>query len=52
MASHPNLVRLDDFFEDQKSLYLVLELCKEDFFDYIAAREFKLTKDQVKDFCL
>ncbi len=38
MASHPNIIKLYEVFEDEKDLYLVLELCSGgELFDRIKA---------------
>lgn len=41
ICQHPNIVRLNDFFEDSKNMYVVLELLKGgDMFEYLDKRDF------------
>lgn len=41
ICQHPNIVKLNDFFEDSKSMYVVLELLKGgDMFEYLDKRDF------------
>ena len=50
MSQHPNIVGLIDLFENSDYYYIVLEyMMGKDLFDYIQARQFKLTENRVKE---
>jgi serine/threonine protein kinase len=50
MSQHPNIVGLIDLFENSEFYYIVLEYMQGgDLFDYIQARNFKLTEQRVKE---
>ena len=37
--NHPNVIRLLDIIENEKAIYLVMEWCEEELFDYIVSNE-------------
>jgi serine/threonine protein kinase len=50
MSKHPNIVRLQDVFEDADNFYLVLEhMGGGDLFDYLKSRSFKLQEERAKE---
>lgn len=50
MSKHPNIVRLQDVFEDADNFYLVLEyMGGGDLFDYLKNRMFRLPEERAKE---
>lgn len=50
ICQHPNIVKLNDFFEDSKSMYVVLELLKGgDMFEYLDKRDFQVSEERIVD---
>jgi len=50
MSKHPNIVRLQDVFEDSENFYLVLEhMGGGDLFDYLKSRMFRLPEERAKE---
>ena len=50
ICQHPNICKLVDFFEDSKSMYVVLEHLKGgDMFEYLDKRDFQITEERVID---
>lgn len=48
ICDHPNIVKFYDYFEDEKSLYIVMEYCQGgELFDYAEKRRFKLGEKRV-----
>lgn len=50
MCKHPNIVRLEDLFENADHFFLVLEyMGGGDLFDYLKARSFRLSEERAKE---
>ena len=48
---HPNILKLYEYFEDDKNVYLVTELCKGgELFDKIIEKEYFTEKEAAKIF--
>ena len=53
MCKHPNIVRLVDLFENADHFFLVLEyMGGGDLFDYLKARQFRLSEERAKEITL
>ena len=49
ICQHPNIIKLEDIFENQDYLYIVMEyLAGGDFFSYLEKRKFRVTEDNAK----
>jgi serine/threonine protein kinase len=53
MCKHPNIVRLEDLFENADQFFLVLEFMGGgDLFDYLKSRAFRLTEERAREITL
>lgn len=53
VAQHPNIVRLQDIFEDDKFFFIVLEFIPGgDLYDYMLARKFNIPEDRARELCM
>ena len=51
ICQHPNIIRLIDIFENQSTLFLVMEyLPGGDMFDFLQARQFDIPEEMAKNF--
>lgn len=49
ICQHPNIIKLDDVFENQDYLYIVMEyLSGGDFFSFLEKRKFRLSEDNAR----
>ncbi len=49
ICQHPNIIRLNDVFENQDYIYIIMELLKGgDFFNYLEIRKFKISEDRAR----
>jgi len=49
ICQHPNIIRLDDIFENQDYIYIVMEHMKGgDFFSYLEHRKFRIGEDRAR----
>jgi len=49
VVQHSNIIRLEDIFENQDSIYIVMEFLKGgDFFCYLEKRKFKIPEDRAR----
>ena len=49
ICQHPNIIKLEDIFENQDYLYIVMEyLAGGDFFSYLEKRKFRVPEDSAK----
>ena len=50
MCQHPNIIKLIDLFENSDYYFIVLEYMEgKDLFDYLQAREFKISEQRAKE---
>jgi serine/threonine protein kinase len=51
ICQHPNIIRLLDIFENQTTLFLVMEYLQGgDMFDFLQTRQFEISEDMARNF--